>query len=96
MFAPSLSDQLALVTVDPALAGQAAGLVAVVGAQATKLATLREEMVELRWQLARHSSRWPNGQPDHTSRTRIPVASAQIDVGIGVEYCPDRCRSVSV
>jgi len=56
MSTPSLSDHPALVAADPALAGHSvvAGLVVAVDA-------LREEIVGLRRQLARHSSN--SGQP---------------------------------
>ena len=49
-----------------------AGLVAVVGAQATELATLREELAELRQQLSRHSGN--SGQATLTSWAGGPAA----------------------
>ncbi len=61
--APSLSEQLALVAADPALAGHpvVAGLVTLVDQQATELAALREAIVDLRRQRDRHSGN--SGQP---------------------------------
>ena len=57
MSPPSVSDHLALVAAEPALADHpvVAGLVAVMDQQATELAALQEEIVELRRQLDRHS-----------------------------------------
>ncbi|MCY4519975.1 MAG: hypothetical protein OXC13_04255, partial [Caldilineaceae bacterium] len=67
MSAPSLSDPLALVAADPALAGHpvVAGLVVAVDAELatlrTQLAELQEAIVDLRRQRDRH--RGNSGQP---------------------------------
>ena len=70
MSAPSLPEQLALVAADPVLAGHpvVAGLTAAVGAlveqlgaQATELTALREQVADLQRQLGRHSGN--SGQP---------------------------------
>ena len=89
MSAPSLSDHLALVAAEPALAGHpvVAELVVAVDQLAIELASLREENAERRRQLARPSGN--SGQPGHAGTTRVPVTPAQ--VAVGVEHWPHRC-----
>ena len=68
MSPPSLSEHLALVAAEPALAGHpvVAGLVVAVDQLATELAALREENADLRRQLNRHSGN--SGQPRRRAR----------------------------